>query len=139
MINLTGNASGNTVRGNNGHNVINGGDGRDDLIGLGGPDHFLFDTAPNAATNVDRIVDFNVADDTILLENAVFTTLIPGGLTAGRFVTGTAAQDADDRVIYNSGTGALFYDSDGTGGAAAVQFATVSAGLSLTSLDFFVV
>ena len=138
-ISLTGNGAGNTVRGNNGHNVISGGGGRDDLIGLGGPDHFLFDTAPNATTNVDRIVDFNVADDTILLENAVFTTLIPGGLTAGRFVTGAAAQDADDRVIYNSGTGALLFDSDGSGAAAAVQFATVSAGLALTSLDFFVV
>ena len=52
---------------------MNGGDGRDDLTGLGGQDQFLFNTPLNAATNVDRIIDFNVADDTILLEQAVFS------------------------------------------------------------------
>jgi Ca2+-binding RTX toxin-like protein len=138
-INLTGNIAGNTVRGNNGSNVINGGDGRDDLIGLGGQDHFLFDTALNAATNADRILDFNVADDTIRLENAVFTALGVGSLTAGQFVVGTAAQDGNDRIIYNSATGALLYDSDGAAGAAAIQFATLSTGLALTNLDFLVV
>jgi Ca2+-binding RTX toxin-like protein len=138
-INMTGNGAGNTVRGNNGSNVINGGGGRDDLIGLGGQDHFLFDSALNAATNVDRILDFNVADDTIRLENAVFTTLAAGGLGAGQFVIGAAAQDANDRVIYNSSTGALFYDADGTGAGAAIQFATLSTGLALTAQDFLVV
>jgi len=38
-----------------------------------------------------RILDFNVADDTILLDDAVFTALTPGALAAGQFVTGTAA------------------------------------------------
>jgi trimeric autotransporter adhesin len=138
-LNLTGNSSGNTVRGNNGNNIINGGDGRDDLVGLGGQDQFLFNTALNAATNLDRILDFNVADDTILMDDAAFTTFTPGGLAAASFVIGTAAQDANDRIIYNSATGALFYDSDGTGAAAAIQFATLSTGLGLTNLDFFVV
>ena len=71
-INLTGNGSGNLVRGNNGANVINGGAGNDELTGRGGQDAFLFDTALDAATNVDVIVDFSVADDTIRLDNAVF-------------------------------------------------------------------
>ena len=52
---------------------------------------------------------------------------------------GTAAQDADDHIIYDSGTGALYYDGDGSGGTAAVRFAQVSAGLALTNLDFYVV
>jgi Ca2+-binding RTX toxin-like protein len=138
-INLTGNANGNEVRGNNGNNVINGGGGRDFLTGLGGQDSFLFNTAPNAATNMDRILDFNVADDTILLDDAVFTALTPGSLAAGQFVTGTAALDANDRVIYNNATGALFYDADGTGAIAAVQFAEVTPSLALTNLDFLVV
>jgi serralysin len=70
------------------------------------------------------------------LENAVFTALSDGTLGAGQFVTGAAAQDAQDRIIYNNATGALFYDSDGTGAVAAIQFADVTPGLALTNLDF---
>jgi Ca2+-binding RTX toxin-like protein len=137
-ISLTGNNTGNIVTGNNGNNILNGAGGDDDLIGRGGQDQFLFNTALDAANNVDRILDFNVADDTILLDDAVFGALAPGGLAAGAFVIGAAAQDANDRIIYNSGTGALFYDSDGVGGTAAVQFAELSTGLALTNLDFLV-
>lgn len=48
-------------------------------------------------------------------------------------------EDADDHIIYNDVTGALSFDVDGTGAAAAVQFATLSAGLALTNSDFLVV
>jgi serralysin len=139
-INLTGNASGNVIIGNDGNNVIAGRDGDDELTGRAGQDSFLFDTPLNAATNLDVITDFNVADDTILLENNVFGTLTAGAaIGAGQFVVGAAAQDATDRIIYNDTTGGLFYDSDGTGGTAAVQFAELSPGLALTNLDFLVV
>ena len=139
-INLTGNASGNVVRGNNGNNVINGGDGDDELTGLGGPDSFLFDTALSEAFNVDVITDFNVADDTIRLDDDIFSSSLGLGSVAGsQFVIGAAALDASDRIIYDDATGAVYYDSDGIGGAAQIQFATLSAGLALTNLDFFVV
>jgi Ca2+-binding RTX toxin-like protein len=138
-LNLTGNASGNIVRGNNGNNIISGGDANDVLTGRAGQDQFLFDTAPNAAGNLDAITDFNVTDDMILLDDAVFATLIPGGLAADQFVIAAAAQDTNDRIIYNSANGALSYDSDGAGAAAAVQFAALSTGLALTNLDFLVV
>jgi Ca2+-binding RTX toxin-like protein len=138
-IDLTGNANGNNVRGNAGNNAVNGGDGRDTLTGLGGQDSFLFDTPLDAAVNLDVITDFDVADDTILLENTVFGAFAAGGLAAERFVVGTAALDASDNIIYDAVTGRLFYDSDGTGAAAAIQFAEVTAGLALTELDFLVV
>ena len=137
-IDLAGNANGNIVLGNNGNNIINGGDSNDELTGRGGQDHFRIDTPLDAASNVDAITDFNVADDTILLDDAVFA-LIPGGLAAEQFAIGAAAQDADDRIVYDNATGALFYDSDGDGAVAAVQFAELSAGLALTNLDFLVV
>jgi serralysin len=138
-INLTGNNNGNVVRGNAGNNIIAGAGGDDELAGLGGQDRFLFNTALDAATNVDEITDFNVTDDTILLDNAVFAALTDGGLLAGQFVTGAAAQDPGDRIIYNSNTGALLYDSDGLGGLAPIQFAELTPGLNLSAADFLVV
>jgi serralysin len=138
-INLTGNATGNTVRGNNGSNVINGGAGADFLTGLGGADSFRFNTPLSAAFNVDVITDFNVAHDSILLDDVVFSAFANGPLAAERFVVGSAALDASDNIIYNSATGALSYDADGNGAGAAIQFARVTAGLALTHLDFIVV
>jgi serralysin len=138
-INLAGNATNNSVIGNAGSNVINGGAGDDWLTGLGGQDSFRFDTPLNAVTNVDVLMDYNVADDTILLDDVVFSAFANGPLADARFVVGTGAADANDNIIYNSATGALYYDSDGNGAAAAVPFAQVSAGLAITHLDFIVV
>jgi Ca2+-binding RTX toxin-like protein len=137
-IDLTGNGGINEIYGNAGANAINGGDGSDYLMGFGGADTFAFTTALGAS-NVDQILDFNVADDTIALDDAVFTGLTPGALAAGAFVNGTAAGDADDRILYNSATGQLYFDADGNGAGAAVLFATVSAGTVLTASDFTVI
>lgn len=72
----------------------------------GGGDTFIFNTAPNTTTNHDKITDFNVAADTIWLDNAVFAALtVTGTLAAGAFFSGTAPHDASDRIIYNSATG----------------------------------
>ena len=98
----------------------------------------VFDTP--VAANIDLVADFQTGVDRILLEDSVFTGLSSGPLAAGAFRTGTAAQDADDRIIYDSTTGQLFYDADGVGGAAAVQFAQLSTGLtSLGASDFLVI
>ena len=138
-INLTGNETGNVVIGNFGNNVLNGGAGNDELTGQIGEDSFRFDTQLDADTNRDEITDFNVMYDTILLDDAIFSAFANGPLAAERFVVGAAAQDASDNIIYNSATGAIYYDSDGSGAAAAVQFAQVTAGLALTHLDFAIV
>jgi Ca2+-binding RTX toxin-like protein len=138
-INLTGNGTGNVVVGNNGANLLNGGDGNDELTGLGGADSFVFDTPLDAAFNVDVITDFNVADDTIRLDQTIFSSLGVGNIADGHLVIGTVAQDANDQIIYDSNTGALFYDNDGVGANTQVRFATLSAGLALTHLDFLVV
>lgn len=60
-------------------------------------------------------------------------------MAADAFFIGKAAHDASDRIIYNSDTGALLYDPDGTGAQAAAQFASVSPGLALSAGDFTII
>ena len=127
-----------TLEGGVGNDYLAGGSGTDRLTGGTGLDVFAFDTAADAA-NVDRITDFNAADDTIWLENAVFRGLADGQLQAAAFQTGSRALDSSDRVIYDSATGSLYFDSDGTGAAAQVEFARLSTGLRLSAADFYVV
>lgn len=146
-INAIGNALNNVLSGNAGANFINGADGddyiaagagNDGIYGGNGRDAFVFNTTPGA-NNVDRILDYNVADDTIRMENAVFTALGAAGvLSAAQFYIGAAAADANDHVIYNASTGALYYDSNGNSAGGMVQFATLSAGLALTNQDFLI-
>ena len=62
-----------------------------------------------------------------------------GTLASTAFFTGAAAHYADDRILYDSATGALRYDADGTGGAAATQFATLSPALNLSNGNFQVI
>ena len=102
-------------------------------------DGFFFDTSLGAS-NIDKIMDFSTVDDTIDLENAIFTAFRSSGtMSSSAFYVGAAAHDSTDRIIYNSDTGALSYDPDGTGSAAAVQFAELSTKLALTYQDFLIV
>ncbi|MFN0193742.1 MAG: CHRD domain-containing protein [Aestuariivirga sp.] len=135
-INGTGNTGVNIIVGNTGNNFIDGKTGNDTLTGGTGLDNFVFSTAITA--NVDTITDFTVVDDTIRLDDAIFAGLAGGFLTVNAFRSGAAAADADDRIIHDSATGEIFFDMDGAGGAAQVQFAAVQAGLILTRVDFFV-
>jgi Ca2+-binding RTX toxin-like protein len=107
-------------------------------MGRAGNDIFAFTTALGAG-NVDQVGDFVAGTDKVQLENAIFTGLAAGALPAGAFVTGTAAADASDRIIYNNATGALLFDVDGVGGAAAVQFATLQSLPAISAADFVVI
>ncbi len=80
--------------------------------------------------------EIGAGDDTIHLHRSVFVGLPSGRLAPSAFAAGTAAQDADDRIVYDQATGRIFFAADGSGGGAAVLFATVSAGTALTAADF---
>ena len=109
------------------------------MNGLAGADTFILSTAP-AATNVDTIGDYVVADDRIELKSSVFTGLLTGALAPAAFAINTTglAADASDRIIYESDTGFLFFDADGLGGAAGIRFAELTAGLAMVSTEFVV-
>jgi len=54
-------------------------------------------------------------------------------------VLGKSAKDADDHIVYDQATGALYYDADGNGTGAAIQFARFKAGTVLTADCFLVI
>jgi Ca2+-binding RTX toxin-like protein len=133
-----GNALANVILGSRGDNALDGVGGSDTLTGGAGADSFVFSAAPGAA-NIDRITDFSVSADTIVLDDAVFAAAgAPGVLAAAAFCAGAAALDASDRIIHDPATGSLFYDSDGNGEHAAIAFAMLPAGLVLTPTDFLI-
>lgn len=141
-LNATGHSGANVITGNAGSNVLNGMLGNDTLTGGAGSDYFVFNTTLGSS-NVDTITDFSVADDTMRLENTgtgLFNALTTTGtLASAAYWTGSAAHDADDRIIYDSATGDVWYDADGTGATAAVKFAVLSTGLAITNTDFAVI
>ncbi|KQT14581.1 hypothetical protein ASG40_04425 [Methylobacterium sp. Leaf399] len=130
-LNGTGNSIANTLTGNGGANVLTGGSGADT---------FVFRTALGPS-NLDRITDFSVIDDTVQLARSVFTALGADPLAEAAFKDlSTGSADASDRILYDKATGALSYDADGSGlASAAVQFATIDTKAALTHLDFLIV
>ncbi len=138
-ISGSGNTLANTITGNAGANSINGSTGGDTLTGGSGSDNFIFNTTLGAS-NVDRITDYNVAADTIRLENAIFVGLAGGTLKASAFTKNTSgnATDAQDRIVYETDTGKIYFDKDGTGAASKVHFATIGTNLAVTNADFIV-
>jgi Ca2+-binding RTX toxin-like protein len=163
-INGTGNAKANQLAGNGAPNRLSGlggddslagGSGSDTLVGGGGndtlasgagEDAFVFDRALNTAGNVDTVKDFSVVSDTLWLDNDVFTAFIAENvaLAASAFHSGpgvTNAHDGDDRILYDTATGTLYYDADGDAATAApVTFAVLGTTThpALTHEDFFV-
>nr|WP_246728444.1 calcium-binding protein [Microvirga terricola] len=161
-ISIVGNAFANTISGNAGSNKLSGNGGNDSMSGAGGNDKlwggtgndtlagglgrdvFVFDTKLSKKTNLDKVTDFNVKDDTIWLDNKIFTKLgkgteaKPGKLNAAFFAL-DKAKDANDYLIYNTKTEALSYDADGSGKKAAIEIAVFKKGLKLTAADFLII
>ncbi|MBJ6125519.1 PD40 domain-containing protein [Microvirga splendida] len=132
------------IDGHSGKDILWGGWGNDSLKGGYGRDVFVFDTRPNKRSNVDKIYDFKSRDDSFHLENKYFTKLGSGSskgkkFKSDMFTEGKKAKDAEDRIVYDKKTGALYYDQDGTGSKAQVKIATITNKTKLYWHDFFVV
>ncbi len=127
------------IFGGHGNDLLRGDAGNDILSGENGNDVFFFDLA--GAGDADQITDFASGQDTIRLDmGGDFAGLTQTGtLAASAFRRGTAAGDADDRIIYDETTGNLWYDADGDGAQAAELFATLAPNTVLAASDFDVV
>ena len=77
----------------------------------------------------------------IELDDSVFAGLDLGKLDASAFVANATgvATSADQRIIYDTDSGQLFYDADGSLGGAAVLFGIVAGHPPLTGADVVVV
>ena len=140
---LNGDAAAQTLTGQGGSDTIWGAGGVDTLWGAAGADTFVFREMGTA--NADSIADFTSGSDKLHLDDAAFTAIGAMGNFAagdGRFVansTGTA-QDTNDRVVFNTSTGQLYYDADGSGSGAAPQLiATVQTGATVAATDIVVI
>ncbi len=131
-----------TLSGGAGNDVINGGDGSDSLTGGAGSDKFVFNVAASS-TNNDTITDFAVKDDKIQLSKTVFTGFSAvGSITSTAFLSGAGkntATTADQKLIYDSSSGKLYYDADGSGSASAIQIALIGNKAALTSSAFEII
>ena len=145
---MVGGAWDDILNGGAGNDTLSGGNGNDMLTGGTGADWFIFDIIANATANMDTITDFVSGTDKLQFSKTAFTGLSDadlGSLSTDAFWTGTGvstAHDATDRFIYNSTTGALYYDADGNGtGSAAVQVALIGSDAHpvLNFADFHVI
>ena len=140
-INGNGNELPNLITGNSGDNDLAGGAGNDTLNGGAGPDTFIF--RETGAGNADSVNDFSSGSDKLLLDGAVMSALgAAGNFAAGdaRFAANSSgtAQDASDRVIYQTDTRQIWYDADGNGAGARQLIATLQSGATLVASDIAV-
>lgn len=140
-VNLRGNWVAQTLIGNAGANRLDGLGGSDTIVGGAGGDVFVFSAALGLA-NIDRLTDYSVAADRIEIDNVAFIGLVNGALAASAFtanLTGVAT-DTLDRIIYETNTGFLWFDRDGSGAAfGRVQFADLAGSLAMTAGEFMVI
>jgi Ca2+-binding RTX toxin-like protein len=149
---MTGGKLGDDLYGGRGKDWLRGGAGEDNLMGGdfwsgpdntadklaggGGADAFWL-TLAKSAGGADTILDFEPGLDTIFLAFAELDAALGGTTFNGdlHFAVGKPG-DADDVIIYHSGTGKLWFDADGSGDGKAELLGILDKNLALTGDDF---
>ena len=116
------------------------GGGNDKLTAGKSKDQFVFNSVPNAVTNLDRIKEFESGKDKLLLDISFFASLTgPGDLKGSEFRKAKNAKDNDDYILYHKKSGALYYDFNADSAGGKVQIAKLDAGQNLKASDFEVI
>jgi Ca2+-binding RTX toxin-like protein len=143
---LKGGAGNDRLFGSAAADKLYGGLGKDTMTGGRGKDAFVFDTKPNKKANLDKIADYNVRDDSVYLDNAIFKKLgskgsefAPAKINKAFFKVGDSAKDRNDYVIYDNKKGVLYYDANGSGSGGKVEIATLKKNLKMSASDLFVI
>lgn len=141
---LMGLAGNDTLAGNAGDDWLEGGTGQDQMTGGAGADSFVFRDTP-FNTNYDRVFGFASGSDELLLDHQAFANAGGAGGFSGadpRFFAAAGAasgHDADDRIIYNTSNGNLYYDADGSGGGRAMFIGILHGGPDLEASDIAII
>ena len=112
---LTGDSLDNVLTGGLGADTLDGGSGNDLLSGDAGNDTFLF----SSLDGTDTLEDFMSGADGLAFAGAVFAELATLNQAVsdghGFIGVGETPADGDDYLIYDSVSGALYYDASGAG------------------------
>ncbi len=115
------------------------GGGQDTASGGAGSDRFVFSELNSAER--DTLTDFR-SEDSLCFARTTFTQLgAVGAVKGAHFVAGAGAvaHDANDYLLYDTTTGVLSYDADGTGPGAADALAVLTAHPKVALADLLVV
>lgn len=129
-----------TIRGTNGDDIISGNLGADKLYGKQGADQFVFDTITytvgkgnkiKSNKNQDTIFDFDVQDDVLVFDDAVFGKFSGDTDWTDNIALALSDQDSDDWLVYDAGR--VYYDLNGSapGGTSLVAQIVGSPQLSI--------
>jgi Ca2+-binding RTX toxin-like protein len=131
---LVGEAGNDSLNGGDGNDLLRGGAGVDTLIGGNGADRFVFD-APGSGRDI--VGDFQQGLDRLVVDSAAFAGLVAG--QAAPLAINSAAPQGQAGFVYSTTSRVLSFDSDGAGGAAAVEIAMMSRPVSLLPSDIQIV
>lgn len=117
---------------------MEGGQGNDTLIGGDWDSGFIFSKPTDG---IDTITNFaaDIYHKIYVSASGFGGGLVEGELLPGQLQFGTSATEADDRFIYDTSSGALYFDVDGVlGTGSQVQLAILVGAPDLTSSSIYV-
>lgn len=136
---LNGSNGNDQLDGENGNDILIGGSGSDRMTGGTGSDRFALYHKAAANNGIDTLTDFGAGLDRISVSKTQFgLSQAPGTLLANAFTLGASATQASHRFLYESTSGTLYFDADGSGGLAPVSIAQLSNLPALTRSDILV-
>jgi uncharacterized delta-60 repeat protein len=157
---IIGNSAANRINGGGGNDILNGGGGNDvflvnpgndRLTGGTGADRFIYNTNATftrTAVGVDTITDFIISqNDKIVLDKTTFPKITSANGTGfsrdaefAKVSSNTTAAISGADIVYNTATGELFYNQNGTatGFGTGGKFAVLSNKPNLTENQFII-
>jgi Ca2+-binding RTX toxin-like protein len=138
---LTGRGGADLLAGGDGNDVLFGGAGKDSLSGGRGNDRFDYLALSDGGDTIREFQNITGNNDTLRFDGDVFGGLAKGALVAKFFVANTAgvATTLDQHFVYETDTGILRYDANGSAAGGVTVIATLTGAPGLSAGDFFII